>query len=153
VLAPINGRNPGYPQNAARNFGSSGLSLGSDRWDVRYAVVVEGAPLRGDHGFEALTAYIDYQTQLPLYLITRRGDRRIAEISIPVHRFSGDVADYPGTPGAKRALVFDPVAVAVYRAADGGSGWRRESYDVRSTPPSRAELREMTSTDSLLRGR
>ena len=70
-----------------------------------------------------------------------------------MHRFSGDVADYPNAPGAGRALIVDPVAAVYYHAADGGSGWRRESYDVISIAPSRSALRKMTSTNTLLRGR
>ncbi len=152
LLAPINAVHPGYPDNPNRNFGSSGLALGSDRWEVRYAVVIEGKALNREHAIDTLTAYIDHQTHLPLYLITRREGSRIADIGIPVHHFSGDVPDYPDWPGTGRALVFDPVAAVFYRAADGGSGWRRESYDATSTPPSKSTLREMTTTDTLLRG-
>jgi hypothetical protein len=86
-------------------------------------------------------------------LITRRRGGLIVDIGIPEHRFSGDVADYPNGSGGERALVFDPVAAVYYHAADGGSGWRRESYDVRSIAPSRSALRDMTTTDTLLRGR
>jgi hypothetical protein len=152
VLAPINGVHSGYPDNPIRNFGTSGLALGSDRWEARYAVLIEGKALSREQGFDTLIAYVDYQTHLPLYLITRRNGGLIVDIGIPVHRFSGDVAGYPNGPGADRALLFDPVAAVYYRAADGGSGWRRESYDVRSTAPSRSALREMTTTDTLLRG-
>ena len=42
VLAPLNGSRAGYPKEKNRNFGSSGLSVGSDRWDVRWATVIEG---------------------------------------------------------------------------------------------------------------
>jgi hypothetical protein len=152
VLAPINGAHPGYPENPIRNFGTSGLALGSDRWEARYAVLIEGKARSREQGFDTLIAYIDYQTHLPLYLITRRTGGLIVDIGIPVHRFSGDVTGYSKRSGADRALVFDPVAAVYFHAADGGSGWRRESYDVRSTAPSRTALREMTTTDTLLRG-
>jgi hypothetical protein len=152
VLAPINGVRPGYPENPLRNYGTSGLALGSDRWEVRYAAVIEGRIRNREQGFDSLIIYVDHQTHLPLYLITRRRAGLIVDIGITVHRFSGDVANYPNRPGADRALVFDRVAAVYYRAADGGSGWRRESYDVRSTAPSRSNLREMTTTDTLLRG-
>jgi hypothetical protein len=152
VLAPINGAHSGYPDNPIRNFGTSGLALGSDRWEARYAVLIEGKARSREQGFDTLIAYVDYQTHLPLYLITRRTGGLIVDIGIPVHRFSGDVSGYPNRPGADRALLFDPVAAVYYRAADGGSGWRRESYDVRSTAPSPSALREMTTTDTLLRG-
>ena len=152
VMAPVNGTRSGYPYDKGRNFGSSGLSVGSDRWDVRYAVVIEGlAKVREQH-FQKLTVYIDHQTKLPLYWITRRSRGLLVEVGIPVHRFSGDVVDYPSWPGAERAQVFDPVAAVFYHAADGGSGWRRESYDVTSVPPPRRSLRSWTTTDTLVRG-
>jgi len=149
VLAPINAVRSGYPDNPIRNFGTSGLAIGSDRWEVRYAVIIEGRTLERDQGFETLTIYIDHQTGLPLYLITRRDAGRIVDIGIPIHRYSGDVAKDPSGPEIDRPGVFDPVAAVYYRAANGGSGWRRESYDVRSTAPSRSELQEMIRTDTL----
>jgi len=118
-----------------------------------YAVLIEGKARSREQGFDTLIAYVDYQTHLPLYLITRRNGGLIVDIGIPVHRYSGDVASYPNPLGTDHSLVFDPVAAVYYRAADGGSGWRRESYDVRSTAPSRSDLQEMITTDTLLRGR
>jgi hypothetical protein len=152
VLAPINAARSGYPDDPIRNFGTSGLAIGSDRWEVRYAVIIEGRTLSREQGFDTLTIYVDHQTRLPLYLINRRGAGNIVDIGIPVHRYSGDVANGPSGPGIDRPGVFEPVAAVYYRAANGGSGWRRESYDVRSTPPSRSDLHEMTRTDTLVRG-
>ncbi len=151
VLAPLNGTREGYPQVSERNYGPSGLSVASDRWDVRQAVVLAG--LRRDPGgeFQQLELWLDWQTQQPLYLITRQKNSRLKELTIPVHRFSGDLADYPGFPGGEPALVFDPVAAVSYSDLD-GSGWRRESYRVTSLPPDPEALRGYVSTDGLLRG-
>src|SRR5262249_22338502 len=44
VLAPLNVAWPGYPIDRERGFGPSGLSIASDRWDVRWAVVIDGLP-------------------------------------------------------------------------------------------------------------
>jgi hypothetical protein len=154
VLAPLNGANPGYPENPDRNFGESGLSVASDRWDVRHAVVIEGVSKRDDEGEAArVTIYIDWQTQQPLYWVTRKKNGGILDIGILVHRYSGDVAQYPEWPGGGSALVFDPVAASFFSASEGRSGWRRESYDVRSVPVDDKEIRRMSSTDSLLHGR
>jgi hypothetical protein len=152
VLAPINGLHPGYPENPIRNFGTSGLALGSDRWEVRYAAIIEGRARNREAGFDTLIVYVDHQTHVPLYFITRRGGGLIVDVGIPVHRFSGDIANYPKLRGSERALIFDPVAASYYRAADGGSGWRRESYDLTSTPPSKSNLQKMTTTNSLVHG-
>jgi len=153
VLAPINGSRSGYPVNDLRNYGPSGLSVASDRWDVRWAVVIEGLARRRGNGFDRITVFVDYLTQLPLYIMTRRRDGRLIEVGIPVHRFSGDVIDYPLWPNGEQALVFDPVAAVYYNAATGGSGWRRESFGVRSVPTSHATLMRYLSPDFLLRGR
>jgi len=99
-----------------------------------------------------LEIFLDYQTQQPLYWITRGHRRRVLDIGILVHRFSGDIADYPTWPGSRPAHVFEPVAAVFFNSFDGAGGWRRESYDLRSLPFSKGELRAMTSADDLGKG-
>ncbi len=151
VLAPINSSHEGYPTDPERNFGPSGLSVASDRWDVRQAVVIEGLARFQDQ-FKTLTVYVDYQTQQPLYLIRRGEHGRIIDVGIAVHRFSGDVLGYPEFGPGIKANVFDPVAEVFYVMAD-DSGWRRESWGVRSIPTDDRVQRRFTSTDFLMRGR
>ena len=151
VLAPLNSSHSGYPFDKERNFGPSGLSIASDRWDVRQAVVIEGLARFQDQ-FKTQTIWIDQQTQQPLYLI-RRGERgRIIDVGIAVHRFSGDVVNYPEFSENVKANVFDPVAEVFYVMAD-DSGWRRESWSVKSIPTEDSVQRRFTSTDFLMRGR
>jgi hypothetical protein len=152
VLAPINGSRSGYPLNEERNYGPSGLSVASDRWDVRWAVVIEGLARRGGGRFGRILIYVDYLTQVPLYVMTKKRNGRLIEVGIPVHRFSGDTFDYPKWPNGERAFVFDPVAAVYLNTADGGSGWRRESFGVQSVPVNGAKLMRYLSPDSLLRG-
>jgi hypothetical protein len=153
VLAPLNGSRDGYPAEPKRNYGTSGLSVASDRWDVRYAVIIEGAIRTSGSGVRAVEIWVDYQTQHPLYWITRGGRRRLQDIGVLVHRFSGDRNHYPEWPGGIPANVFEPVAASFYDAMAGGGGWRRESYDLVSTPFDEAERRVMTSADNLGKGR
>ncbi len=154
VLAPLNGANPGYPLNPDRNFGESGLSVANDRWDLRHAAVIEGVARRDDDALVGrVTIYVDWQTQQPLYWITRRRNGLILDVGILVHRYSGDIVDYPEWPGGGKALVFDPVAASFFSASEGRSGWRRESYDARSIPVDEQEVRRMSSTSELLQGR
>jgi len=152
VLAPINSAHPGYPINPDKNYGPSGLSVATDRWDVRWAVVIEGLARQRGGGFDKIIVYVDYQTQVPLYIMTKRRTNRLVEVGIPVHRFSGDVFNYPMWPNGERALVFDPVAAVYYGAGMGHSGWRRESYAVKSLPVRNAELMRYLSPDFLQRG-
>jgi len=151
VLAPINARNQGYPRQPDRNFGPHGLSVASDNWDVRWAVVLEGRARDRSRDFQRIVLYVDWQTRQPLYMITKASLARILDIGIAVHRFSDDVINYPGWGNGERARVFDPVAEVFYRVAD-DSGWRRESYDTRSIPPEERIRRRFTSTDFLIRG-
>jgi hypothetical protein len=151
VLAPLNLARLGYPQRPERRFGESGLSLASDRWDVRRAVVVQGALREGGRDHDLLTLWIDTQTQQPLYAITARRGGRLVEVGILAHRYSGDVPGYPAFPDASEARVFDPVAALFVDGA--GGGWRRESYDLDSTPPDPHELERLLSSSHLERGR
>src|SRR5262245_480759 len=151
VLAPLNVAWPGYPIEKERSYGPTGLSIASDRWDVRWAVVVDGLP-RERTDYEMLTLYIDWQTQQPLYVITKTRHGRILDVGIPAQRWSEDTLDYPSWPNGEPARVFDPVAEFFYRVAD-DSGWRRESYDVHSTPADPRIRRRFTAPEYLERGR
>ena len=153
VLAPLNGTRLGYPIDDKRNFGYSGLSVASERWDVRYAVVIEGALRVPSQNVKTVTIYLDYQTQQPLFWITRGSKRRMVEIGILVHRYTGDIADMPEWPDGGLALVFEPVSAVFYNALAGRGGWRRESYRIDSLPFSKAERRVMTSSDPIGRGK
>jgi hypothetical protein len=153
VLAPLNASEEGYPIDPDRNFGPSGLSVASDRWDLRYAVVIEGIARRSVDGVAAVVLWIDYQTLQPLYMITKRSNGLLLDVGILVHRFSTDRgAAYPEWPGGEPAHVFDPVAAVFYYVPGAGAGWRRESYDVRSVPVDPKRLRKLTTTDELLKG-
>lgn len=153
VLAPLNADRAGYPLDPKRNYGFSGLSVASDRWDIRYAVIIEGALRVPGSDLRTVEIWLDRQTQQPLYWITRTGRRRLFQVGILVHRFTGDVAGYPEWPGGVPASIFEPVASFFFDALSGGGGWRRESYDLRSTPFSEGERRWMTSADGLGKGR
>jgi hypothetical protein len=151
VIAPINSARSGYPAHPQRNFGASGLSVGSDRWDVRYAVLLEGASRESDGEFSTIFLYLDYQTQQPLYVITKRGRGLLVDVGILVHRFSGDLVTYPDWNDKEKAYVFDPV-LASFHAARDGSGWRRESYGARSTPLEASQIRRYLTSNYLARG-
>lgn len=153
VLAPLNANVPGYPVNGERNYGPSGLSVATDRWDVRQAVVLEGRAKQvvDDVGYVRL--WIDWQTGQPLYYIAERPNHLMLDFGILVHRWSGDLPDYPEWEGHGKVHVFDPVAAVFLDVATGRSGWRRESYDVISNPVDAETLRKMATVDELTKGR
>jgi hypothetical protein len=115
-------------------------------------VVLHGKARREIEGVAAVTLWLDWQTQQPLYFMTHKKNGTLLDVGILVHRFSGDTARYAAWPSGEPANVFDPVAAAFYFVPGGGSGWRRESYDVRSLPLEPGEIRKLTSTDDLQKG-
>ena len=149
VLAPLNSSVPGWPENPDREYGPSGLSIASDRWDVRTAVVIEGRARKVVEDLGYVRLWIDEQTAQPLYVMTERPNRMLRDVGVMVHRYSGDQAQYPEFPNHGPANVFDPVGALFYEVSGGGSGWRRESWDVRSLPVSPERMREMTNTEAL----
>ncbi len=152
VLAPLNANRKGYPIEDDLNFGPSGLSVASDVWDVRRAVILEGLLRVPGEDVKSIVIYLDYQTRVPLYWITRTHRKRFLEIGILVHRYTSDVSGYEDWPGGFPANVFEPVASVFYNALEGRGGWRRESYDISSLPFSSSRLRQMISSDALDHG-
>lgn len=152
VLAPLNVTRSGYPEDPERNFGPSGLSVGNDRWDVRHAIVIQGALRERGRERDLITLYLDLQTQQPLYWISKTRGGDLAEVGILLHRYSGDRMEAPTWPTGAPANVFDPVAAVFVDSADGHSGWRRENYSVSSLPPSDEALERWLSTSTLERG-
>ena len=152
VIAPLNATQPGWPLIDGRNYGSSGLSVASDRWDVRHAVVIEGLLHQASETIRSVTIYIDYQTLQPLYWITRTSRRRLVEVGILVHRFAADRPDEPRWPDDSLNLVFEPVAASFVNALAGRGGWLRESHELKSLPFDASAIRRMTSTSALDRG-
>jgi hypothetical protein len=152
VLAPLNGANLGWPDFPDRNYGPWALSMANDRWDVRWAVVLRGVARKEIDGVAGVTLWLDWQTQQPLYFFTWRKSGALLDVGVLVHRYSGDAERYPAWPSGEPANVFDPVAAGFFFVPGRGSGWRRESYDVRSLPLEPDDLRKLTSTDELQKG-
>ena len=153
VLAPINASQSGYPTFSERNFGPSGLSFANDRWDLRHAVILEGALRVPNLDVAFVKIYLDYQTLQPLYWITRTSRQRLLDVGALAYQFSDDSVAAPTWPGEELASAFLPVAAAFYDAGARAGGWRRESYDMETAAVSRDEERAMTTSDSLGRGR
>jgi hypothetical protein len=117
---------------------------------VRLAVVIEGRARDASVPLPRVSYWVDAHSALPLYVLRRDASGALREVGVIAHRYSGDVARYPAFPSGDAANVFDPVAEAFLTLPSGG--WRRESWDARSTPLERSELRALLSTDSLMRG-
>ncbi len=151
VLAPINSRTLGYPADEERSYGLSGQSVASDRWDLRRTVVIKGVKRDPDQ-IGSITLWIDALTQQPLYQVTRRPNGHILEVGIQVGRFSGDDPMHPRWKGSGISYgTILPVASTFYTGR--GTGWLRESFELRSDPPTEDEAKEFTTIIKLQRGR
>ncbi|MDP6981059.1 MAG: DUF1329 domain-containing protein [Myxococcota bacterium] len=153
VLAPLNSSNRGYPLSDERNFGTSGLSLANDRWDLRRVVLIEGAARKKGRDVASLVVAIDMQTQQPLYWFTRTARGRLLDVGALAYQFSDDLPLAPQWPGGKPASVFLPVAAVFFDAGAGAGGWRRESFELDATPVSKQRRQQMMTSSSLDRGR
>lgn len=156
VLAPINVASPMWPEEPERDFGPWGLSFASDRWDLRRALVLEGL-IKGrprERGEARQTLYVDLQTLAPLYYVSYDGKDQPLDVGIFAGRWSEDRAGYPAWPDerAREIRVIDSVAAAFANLAVDGS-WRRESWDIVSTPPPDDEARRLESVGNLTKGR
>jgi hypothetical protein len=151
VLAPVNGSASGYPTDLARNFGPSGLSPASDRWELRRAIVLFGEHRATEGEVKFVDLWLDALTQQPLYWISRRGNREVYEVGIFTGKFSADdVLDKKWSGSGTGFGVMLPVAQSFAVSGQGG-GWRRESYDLRTDPPSDEEAHDFLSVQQLQR--
>ncbi|UCE86636.1 MAG: DUF1329 domain-containing protein [Deltaproteobacteria bacterium] len=157
VLAPINAVRASYPAVTDRDFGPSGLSFASDRWDLRRALVLQGtagAEKRGAGELARVVQYVDLQTLQPLYYISFDANGEPLDVGYYVGRWSEDRAEYPPWPNdpERSVRVLDPVGAAFANIQESG-GWRRESWEVVSTPPSDETVQRMLSIQNLTKRR
>jgi hypothetical protein len=155
VLAPINASRPAYPEDEDRSFGPWGLSWGSDRWELRRALVLEGKK-RGelsDDEPETQRWWVDLQTLYPLYYVAYDRKQVLIDVGYFVGRWSEDRSDYPRWPDdAERPVrVIDSAGAAFANLKLRGS-WRRESWDLVSIPPSDKAVRRSLSIRNLQKG-
>jgi hypothetical protein len=152
VLAPINATTPAYPTDAEREFGPWGLSFATDTWDLRRAIVIE-AKTREEVGGDQvarLILYIDLQTLYPLYYLSWDSRDEAIDVGLYAGRWSETREGYPPWPDdEQRAIrVIDPVGAAFANLQEDG-GWRRESWDIVSTPPRDRTVKRMISVNDL----
>src|SRR5690606_24850303 len=156
LLAPINVVSPMYPAEKQREFGPWGLSFASDRWDLRRALVLEGRikGKPGERGEARVTWYFDLQTLVPLFYMAYDANDEPVDIGVFASRWSEDRPDYPRWPDdpARPVRVLDSVGAAFANLAEDGS-WRRESWELVSTPPPDKTLQHMISSSDLTKGR
>jgi len=151
VLAPANVRAVGFPPEPSRNFGPSGLSLASDRWDVRRAVELDGVRKETEGDISRVALWIDALTLQPLYWVSRQANGAVVEVGIFAHRWSAEdnlSTRWKGNGDGFGVML--PVAESFTVAGQGG-GWRRESFVLASEPPAPDQAKDFLSVQGLQR--
>jgi hypothetical protein len=156
VLSPINASTPAYPEQKEREFGPWGLSFASDRWDLRRALVLRGRAVlgRGADEVSRMVLYADLETLTPLYYMSWDSRDEAIDVGMYVGRWSEQREGYPRWPDdpERPVRVIDSVGASFAHVADIG-GWRRETWEMVSTPPSDNEVRRLISVGGLTKGR
>ena len=156
VLAPINAKTAAFPTDPLRSFGPYGLSWASDRWELRRAIVLQAS--RKSEGEEGELArfhtWYDVQTLVPLFYVSYDAKGEQIDVGIFVGRWSEDRPDYPkwADDPQRPVRIIDSAGAAFANLTLRGS-WRRESWELVSTPKDDTEVRRSLSVRSIQKGR
>lgn len=109
---------------------------------------------RGGQQVTRFAQYIDAQTLAPLYYASWDSRDEQIDVGMFVGRWSEQREGYrPWPDDAARAVrVVDPVGAAFANIAEEG-GWRRESWEILSTPPDDKTLKRELSVNNLTKRR
>lgn len=163
VLAPMNTRRLGFPYVAAGEedgqFGPSGFSYASDRWELRDAVVLEMVPKDPTHPYQKKEIWLDRQTLSPLYSFAYDKAGVLWKIILHNHRWSEDDLEgiparqwYPAWEGVAAPRDLRVVSESIANVQT-GTGNRLDFWDSSGTMPKLGELRRFVDVQRLRRGR
>jgi hypothetical protein len=159
VLAPMNTRVRGFPYVKKHDFGASGLSFATDRWELRRAIRIRMVPKDSDHPYSKKEFWVDRQTLQPLYSFAYDHSGALWKIIYHNHRWSEDDLEgiparewYPGWEGVPEPRDLRVVSDAVVNVQT-GTGNRLEFWDSHGSPPSLGQLRRYVTLERLRKGR
>jgi hypothetical protein len=134
LLAPVDSQIRAYPYSSNHDFGPSGLSFASDRWELRRVVKLRMTPKDPEHPYARKDLYLDRQTLRALYSFAYDGAGALWKAIWHNGRFSeSEPAYYPGWPGVPVPRDAKTVADAVLNVQT-GLGTRIEYWDNHGTP-------------------
>jgi len=144
VMAAVRTRVREWPDVDDPRFGPSGLSLASDRFELRRAVVVRAEPRDPEHPYGWKTLYLDRQTLEPLYLLAHDRAGALLRVGAFAGGWSGDVPErYPGWEGVPEPRDAFVVAQAIANVQL-GTGVRVEFWTPTGAPlESKGRLRRL----------
>ena len=119
-------------------------------------MVIEGRSKqdRGASEVSRFVQFLDSQTLAPLYYASWDSRGEPIDVGVFVGRWSEEREGYPRWPDApeRPVRVIDPVGAA-FANIDQQGGWRRESWDIVSTPPDAGTLERQLSVNNLTKRR
>ena len=134
LLALVDSQVRGYPDTLDHDFGTSGLSFASDRWELRPVVKLRMTPKDPDHPYSRKDLYLDRQTLRALYSFAYDGAGVLWKAIWYAGRFSESDPDYyPGWESVPVPRDAKTVADAVMNVQT-GLGTRIEYWDHHGTP-------------------
>ena len=158
LLAPTNTTVRGYPYEEDGDFGPSGLSYASDRWEARHAVGIRMVPRDPEHPYSRKDLWLDRQTLTPLYSFAYDRKGELWKIIHHNHRWSEDALGeqaardwYPGWENVPEPRDLKIVSEALLNVQT-GTGNRIDFWDAHGAPPPLRELRQRLDIRSLARG-
>ncbi len=156
-IAPGNTKIKGYPYVKDQNYGPYGLSLASDRWEMRKMVKVRMKPKNPDHPYSYKDIYVDRETFEPHYSFAYDQKDELWKIIWHAKRWSEDTSLagtwYEGWEGVSEPRDFRTVADIIVNVQT-GTGNRIEFFDATGEPlSSKAKIRRYIDTGRLTMGR
>jgi hypothetical protein len=159
LLAPTNTMILAYPYRGDTDFGPSGLSFASDRWELRRAIRMEMVPRDEDHPYSRKEIWIDRQTMQPLYSFAYDRTGALWKIIHHDHRWSEDDLGevkarvwYPGWENVPEPRDLRVVSDSILNVQT-GTGNRLDFWDSQGSAPALRELRRYIDVQRLRRGR
>jgi hypothetical protein len=163
VLAPMNTLRLGFPYQQSGDFGPSGLSYASDRWELRRALRLEMVPKDPEHPYSRKELWLDRQTLQPLYSFAYDRKGELWKIIHHNHRWSEDDLQtngqeikardwYPGWESVPAPRDLRIVSDSIFNAQT-GTGNRLDFWDSHGTAPDLVELKRYIDIQRLRRGR
>ena len=140
-----------------QNYGPYGLSLASDRWEMRKMVKIRMKPKNEDHPYSYKDIFIDRETFEPHYSFAYDQKDELWKIIWHAKRWSEDTSLvgtwYEGWDGVEEPRDYRVVADIIVNVQT-GTGNRIEFFDATGVPMSSKEkIRRYIDTGRLTMGR
>jgi hypothetical protein len=154
LIATVNSQVKAYPYTRDHNFGTYGLSLADDRWELRHAFKYQFEPKNADHPYAKKVIYIDKNTAEILYSFAYDQKGELWKIIYHNKRWSEDAKQsykpWEGVPEPRDSINVSDIVINVQT----GTGNRIEAWTANGTPVGNiGKVRRLIDVGRLTKGR